>query len=73
MTTVSAKGIEEREAMVSDGLLTVEEARRFLSVSRSTIYELMDTGALPYVRFGRMRRVPRRALVEFSTKGLVGG
>jgi excisionase family DNA binding protein len=59
--------------MVTDGLMTVEEARQFLRISRSTIYEIMDCGQLPYVKFGRNRRIPRRALIEFSTTNLVAG
>jgi excisionase family DNA binding protein len=59
--------------MVGDGMMTVEEARQFLRVSRSTMYELMDSGQIAYVRFGRNRRVPRRGLIEFATRGLVAG
>jgi excisionase family DNA binding protein len=54
-------------------MMTVEEARQFLRVSRSTMYELMDSGQVAYVRFGRNRRVPRRALITFATSGLVAG
>jgi excisionase family DNA binding protein len=64
---------EQREQLVSEGLLSVEEARQFLRVSRSTLYELMDNGQLAFVKFGRNRRIPRRALIEFSTTNLVAG
>ena len=60
-------------AFVSDGLLSVAAAAAFLSVSRSKLYEMMDGGLLPYVKLGRSRRVPRRALVELAAGGLRGG
>lgn len=46
-------------------LLTVPEAARRLSVSRSTLYELLDAGAIRSVRIGAGRRVPKVALVEY--------
>jgi excisionase family DNA binding protein len=43
-------------------LVRVEEAARLLSLSRSTIYEMMDRGELPSVRCGAARRIPMAAL-----------
>jgi len=40
----------------------VEEAARILSLSRSTIYEMLDAGELPSVRRGAARRIPVAAL-----------
>ena len=53
-----------------DGLDRVEEAGRFLKISRSRTYELMDAGELPFVKIGRSRRIPHRALVEFAARSL---
>ena len=53
-----------------DGLMRVDEAAAFLSCSRSMLYELMRTGALPFVRIGRGRRIPRRALRCFAARHL---
>ena len=64
--------VDDREQLVTDGMMTVEQGRQFLQVSRSTLYELMDSGQLKYVRFGRNRRIPRRALIEFAANQLVG-
>ena len=61
------------ESLVADGLLSVEEAMAFLSVGRTTVYELMDKGFLPYAKIGRSRRVPRRAVVELAAANLHGG
>ncbi len=69
---------EAREAVVADGLMTVPEAAAFLRLSRSTLYNLMDSGRLPYVRLvgnGRRaaRRIPRKAVVALAAAHLVGG
>jgi excisionase family DNA binding protein len=43
-------------------LVRVEEAARILSLSRSTIYKMMDSGELQSVRWGAARRIPLAAL-----------
>jgi excisionase family DNA binding protein len=63
---------ENLAGLMSDGLTSVSEAGRFLGLSRTTLYELMDTGELPYCKIGGARRVPRRALVELAERALVG-
>ena len=65
--------VTDDTALVEDGLLTVAEAAAFLRLSRSTIYTLMDQGELRFVKIGRSRRVPRRAVVELALSGLQGG
>jgi len=64
---------ERRLNYVLDGLMDVHEAARFLSLSRSTIYVLMDEGRLPFAKIGRSRRIPRRAVIEFAAAHLSGG
>ena len=49
-------------------LVRVEEAARILSLSRSTIYEMMDAGELPSVRRGAARRIPVAALREWVAR-----
>jgi len=66
-------GRPDGRQVVAEGLLTVPEAASFLSVSRSKLYEMMDRGLLPYVKLGRARRIPRRALVELAAGELRGG
>lgn len=63
----------DRELLVSDGMLTVPDAAKFLSISRSAVYQLMQSGRLPYVQFGRSRRVPRRSLISLAAANLKGG
>lgn len=45
-----------------DGLLTVPQAARILTVSRGTVYNLMTNGKLPSLKIGYSRRIPRAAL-----------
>jgi excisionase family DNA binding protein len=39
------------------GLRPVREVAAFLALSRSKVYQLMETGELPYVKLGKSRRV----------------
>jgi excisionase family DNA binding protein len=52
----------------AEGLLSDREAGRILGVGRSTVWRLMETGDLPYVRFRRNRRIKLKVLVEFIAK-----
>jgi excisionase family DNA binding protein len=61
----------ERAAVVEGGLLTVAEAQEFSRLSRSDLYARMERGELSYVKLGRRRLIPRRALLEMVKKGLV--
>jgi excisionase family DNA binding protein len=64
-------GDEGREALVADGLDRIAEPQGFLGLSRASIYSLMDQGQLPYVKIGRARRIPRRALIQFAAQNVV--
>lgn len=46
-------------------LFTVKAAAEYLSIGRSTLYELMAANKLPYVKVGRIRRLRRAELDEF--------
>lgn len=46
-------------------LIDVTEAARRLGCGRTTIYQLMATGALETVKVGRLRRVPVDALSAY--------
>jgi len=51
-------------------LLTVLEAAEALGVSRSLVYELMDSGDLRNIKIGRSRRIPVTSLEEFIARRL---
>jgi excisionase family DNA binding protein len=57
--------------VISEGLERVADAARFLSVSRSLIYKLMDAGLLPSVKIGNSRRIPIRAVRELAADHLI--
>ncbi|MBA7647117.1 hypothetical protein ES703_54887 [subsurface metagenome] len=42
--------------------LTVNEAAKMLGISRGLAYEMVKTGKIPSVHFGKRILVPRRAL-----------
>ena len=42
--------------------LTVVEAAKMLGISRGLAYEMVRTGEIPSIRFGKRILVPRRAL-----------
>jgi excisionase family DNA binding protein len=69
MTTAAPAGKPE---LTADGFADLHEAAAFLSVSRSSIYKLMDASELPYAKFGKARRIPWRALREYAARCLVG-
>jgi excisionase family DNA binding protein len=79
MTDVTGKGqpapapepLGEGRELVAEGLDRVREAAAFLGVRVSRLYALMERGDLPYVKIGKSRRVPRRALVELAAHHLV--
>jgi len=54
-----------REHGMQPLLLTVEEAQRLLSLSRSKIYEMLRAGEIPSIKVGRVRRIPRTALEQY--------
>ena len=43
-------------------LLRAEEAAKLLSLGRTTVFQMMASGELPCVRFGRAVRVPRASV-----------
>lgn len=67
------KTMNDVDEVVADGLMSVADTARFLSVSRSMLYEFMESGRLVYVKLGRARRIPRRAVVALAAANLCGG
>lgn len=57
--------------MVTQGVLSIPEAARYLSVSRSKMNSLLAHGEIPYTRVGADRRVPKAALDAYLARNLV--
>jgi excisionase family DNA binding protein len=53
------------ETRVERVLLRPEEAAKALGVSRTTVFELMRSGALRSVKIGAARRVSATALADY--------
>jgi excisionase family DNA binding protein len=64
--------MEEPPQHNRQGLATVKDAERFLNMSRSGIYALMDSGQLKYTKIGKSRRIPWETLHELVQKNMVG-
>jgi excisionase family DNA binding protein len=63
-------GMQQLAVPIEPLLVRVDEAARILCLSRSTIYEMLDSGELPSVRCGAARRIPLAALREWVAKHL---
>lgn len=62
----------DERSITGEGFVTVSEAAKFLSLSRAKIYLMMDAGELRFAKFGKSRRIPRRALLELAERAVVG-
>jgi excisionase family DNA binding protein len=68
-----ASGIDRRSADGVPMLLTVPQVEAALQLGRTRTYELLRSGGLPVLRFGRMVRVPRAALEVWIAQHSSGG
>jgi excisionase family DNA binding protein len=62
-------GVERKEG--DNPLLSTNQVCALLGRSRGTVTCLQDRGELPYVRIGKLRRTPRRALEDFIARSTV--
>lgn len=53
------------EELVADGLMTVKDAAKHCSLSRTTIYEALNGGDLASLRVNSCRLIPRRGLLRW--------
>jgi excisionase family DNA binding protein len=67
------KGLEASISLMAEGLERVGPAAKFLGISRSQLYLMMESGELPFVKLGKCRCVPRLALKELAARHLAGG
>jgi excisionase family DNA binding protein len=58
------------DELVADGLVSPDEAMRFLGISRPTLNRLLDQRVLPTVRLVTTRRIPRRAMLDFAARSV---
>ena len=58
------------DEIIKDGLERVSDTARFLGVSRSHVYQLINEGILPSVKIGKSRRIPVRAVRELVLQNM---
>ena len=46
-------------------VLSMEELRTLLQISRNTAYALVRSGRIPSIRAGRQFRIPKTAVLEY--------
>ena len=54
-------------------LCTVVDVAEFLSLRRSKIYNLMDSGLLRYVKLGKSRRIQWADVLKLVDQSTIGG
>lgn len=57
-------------SVVSTAFLTVEQVAKRLYVGRSTAYNMVNSGEIQSVHFGRLIRVPANALEQYISNKL---
>lgn len=63
--------IDDANDRLDSGLQPVNKVARFLSLSRSKVYALMEAGELPYVKLGKSRRVRWADVLELVARNRV--
>lgn len=58
-------------SLFSDEILTLEEASRFLKLSRSTLYSLAQKRKIPAQKVGKSWRFVKSYLIKWLEKGAV--
>lgn len=54
-------------------LCTIGTVAKFLAISRSKTYQMMDNGELPYVKLGKSRRIRWSDVCDLVESHRVGG
>ena len=72
MAEAVRRAAEEKGELVSDCFVDVAEAAKFLGLSRAKLYALMEAQEVTFAKFGKSRRIPRKALFAFAERCIVG-
>lgn len=59
-------------SLLGEGFIDVVDAGKYLGLSRSKVYALMDNQELAYAKFGKSRRIPIQSLRDYANRCLVG-
>ena len=67
-STRATENRDERGGALQPILLTVPEAAVVLSIGRTTMYELIGSGAISVVHIGRSARIPVASIHDFVAR-----
>jgi excisionase family DNA binding protein len=67
-----ARSLEKPVESVEGRLCPVGDVARYLSLSRSKVYAMMEAGELPYVKLGKSRRVRWADVLTLIKENTVG-
>lgn len=70
-TKSSMNNLTRNLELVSDGLISVPEAAKFLGISKSLLYELMQQNKIRFAKISNRRLIPRRELEHFAAQNMV--
>jgi len=65
--------MNENEDLCEEGFWNVLQGAKFLGISRSKMYDLLNSGEVPSASFGASRRIPIIGLREYARRNLKGG
>ena len=57
---------DENELEIENEYLTPREVMNLLYIGRNTFYKLVNSGELPAFRIGKLWRISRHALLEYT-------
>lgn len=60
------------EDLAAQGYMKINEAVKFSTLSRATLYAMMDRGELPYSKIGGRRLIPIAGLKAAIARGMAG-
>jgi len=66
---MGVKAMDKKE-LVEGGLMRIKEVMKFLGISRSAVYKLLNEKKLSSVKIGGARRIPRKAVIKYAANGL---
>jgi excisionase family DNA binding protein len=65
-------GMHATDAAANSHLVRVADVAKHLNLSRSKVYLMMETGELPFVKFGKSRRIRWPDVLTLVEKNMVG-
>lgn len=65
--------VKVKDFSAEGGYAPVASVAKFLGVSRSKLYSMMDAGELAYIKLGKSRRIAWEAVYKLVAENTIGG